>query len=141
MDNYLKAKGFKIMDTIDNCQAYFYTFKNGKSIRITDKGGTGLPDDNEEMYVGLYAVDGSFITDLQCATIKQLDDIIKCEGVLLHDNSELENALKNALHHLSIAEELSSNNAELNKNILKTREQVYLILEEAKQQKDSSKNR
>lgn len=141
MDNYLKSKGFKIMDTIDNCQAYFYTFKNGKSIRITDKGGMGLPDDNEEMYVGLYAVDGSFITDLQCATMKQLDDIIKCEGILLHDNSELENALKNALHHLSVAEELSNNNEELNKDILKVHEQVHLILEEAKQQKDSSKNR
>ncbi|MBP2630663.1 MAG: hypothetical protein H6Q70_1291 [Firmicutes bacterium] len=140
MDDYLKSKGFKIMDTIDNCQAYFYTFKNGKSIRITDKDGTGLPDDNEEMYVGLYAVDGSFITDLQCATIKQLDDIIKCEGILLHDNRELENTLKNALHHLSVAEELSSNNEELNKDILKAREQVHLILENLNNKKGSSSN-
>jgi len=138
MDNYLKSKGFKIVDTIGNCQAYFYTFKNGKSIRITDKDGTGLPGDNEEMYVGLYAVDGSFITDLQCATIKQLDDIIKCEGILLHDNSELENALKSALHHLSIAEELSNNTAELSKDILKAHEQVHLILESLDNKKGSS---
>ncbi|MDF2565390.1 MAG: hypothetical protein K0Q53_1785 [Massilibacillus sp.] len=138
MDNYLRSKGFKIMDTVGNCQAYFYTFKNGKSIRLTDKGGTGLPNDNEEMYVGLYAVDGSFITDLQCATIKQLDDIIKCEGVLLHDNSELENALENALHHLSVAEDLSSNNAGLNEDILKTHEQVHLILDKLNNKKGSS---
>ena len=138
MDNYLKSKGFKIMDTIDNCQAYFYTFKNGKSIRITDKGGTGLPENNEEMYVGLYAVDGSFITDLQCANIKQLDDIIKCEGVLLHDSSELENALKNALHHLSIAEDLASNNADLNNDILKAHEQVHLVLKKLSNKKSSS---
>lgn len=140
MNNYLKSKGFKIMDTIDSCQAYFYTFKNGKSIRITDKEGTGLPADNEEMYVGLYAVDGSFITDLQCATIKQLDDIIKCQGVLLHDNSELENALKNALHHLSVAEELSNDNAELNKDILKARDQVLHIFEKLNNKKGSSSN-
>lgn len=138
MDNYLRSKGFKIMDTVGNCQAYFYTFKNGKSIRLTDKGGTGLPNDNEEMYVGLYAVDGSFITDLQCATIKQLDDIMKCEGVLLHDNSDLENALENALHHLSVAEDLSSNNASLNEDIFKAHEQVHLILDNLNNKKGSS---
>ncbi len=138
MDNYLKSKGFKIMDTVGNCQAYFYTFKNGKSIRLTDKGGTGLPNDNEEMYVGLYAVDGSFITDLQCATIKQLDDIIKCEGVLLHDNSELENALENALHHLSVAKDLPNNNAlSLNEDILKAHKQVRLILDKLNNKKGS----
>jgi len=141
MNNYLKSKGFKIMDTIGNCQAYFYTFKNGKSIRLTDKAGTDLPNDNEEMYIGLYAVDGSFITDLQCATIKQLDDIIKCEGVLLHDVSQLENALENALHHLSVADDLSTNNSDLNEDILKAREQVHFVLEKLNNKKDSSKNR